>query len=310
MPYGEILKTAFSIARRNRYLWFFGLFAGGGASLNVPTNFDFGGAGGGRRGDEDPVAEAIASIDPGVIVGLVALAVVLALVALLIYLVAQGALTESVAAIDRGGERRFGTAWKAGTRRFWRVLGWAALVFVIGVAILIVVGGPLAGLVIGVFSATEATGARVAVVIVVALIAIAAFVLLLIPLQIVAELSVRELVLREERPVAALRSGYRMFRANLGPSALVWLIQFGIGIGVVVVLAIALAIIGILLFLPTIGLVIADVVAGAIVAGVIAGLILLALFVVAFGAFGTFAHAVWTLAYLRLKRPEPQPSTQ
>ena len=315
MNYGEIIKTAFSITRHNRYLWFFGLFAGGGASFNVPTgNFNAGSPGGGG-GQDNPFDQGIPEIDPGLILGAIAVVLVLVLVAVALSLISQGALVDSVAAIDRGGERRFKTAWRAGTRTFWRVLGFALLLFVIVLGVLIVIGVPLAGIVIGTFAATAADGARVAVVVVVALIALAAVVLILIPIQIIGQLALRELLLREERPVASLRHAYRLVRANLGSSFLLWLIQVGIGIGVAIVLVIALVIVGIVLALPAIGLAVAQVVVPAIIAGVLAALVLIAAALVAFGALGTFTHAYWTLAYLRLTRlgssgagEQPQPA--
>jgi hypothetical protein len=164
MSYGEILKTAFTITRRNRYLWFFGLFAGGTTGFNFPTNFSPPGGGG-----DDPFAGSIPSVDPGVIVAAVAVILLLVVGVIVLSLIAQGALIESVAAIDRGGERRFKTAWKSGTRTFWRVLGWAVLLIVIALGFLIVIGAPLAGIVFAVFSATESLGVRIAVGVVVAL---------------------------------------------------------------------------------------------------------------------------------------------
>jgi len=305
MSYGEILKTAFTITRRNRYLWFFGLFAGGGAGLNFPTNFSP------PSGDErDAFSGGLPSIDPGVIIAVVAVVLLIAVGVIVLSLIAQGALVESVAAIDRGGERRFATAWRSGTRTFWRVLGWAVLLILIALAILLVVGIPLGAIVFGVFSATGSLGVRIAVGIVVALLVIAALIMLFIPLSIVGQLSVRQLVLREERPVAALKHGYRMFRAHLGPSLLVWLILLGISFGVTIVLFILGLVLGVVVAVPTIALFAADVVAGAIAILVLAALILIPLFLVLFGALGTFTHSVWTLAYLRLGREEQPPPLQ
>ena len=195
MSYGEILKRAFAITRRNRYLWFFGLFAGGVSSFNLPTNFSPP-----SEGRPDPSAGGLPSVDPGLIIAAVAAILLLVFAVIVLGLIAQGALVESVAAIDRGGQRRFKTAWKSGTRTFWRVLGWAALLVVIALGILIVVGVPLGGIAFGVFSATESLGVRIAVGIVLALLAIAALIVLFVPLQIVAALAVRNLVLREEAP--------------------------------------------------------------------------------------------------------------
>ncbi len=303
MSYGEILKTAFAITRRNRYLWFFGLFAGVPAGFNFPTNFSPPSDGG-----DDALAEAIPPVDPGVIVAAVGVILLLVVAVIVLGLIGQGALIESVAAIDRGGERRFKTAWKSGTRTFWRVLGWAGLLIAIALGLLIVIGGPLAGIVFAVFSTTESLGVRIAVGIVVALLAIAALVVIFIPLQIVAELSVRDLVLREERPVAGLRHGYRMFRTHLGPTLLTWLIQLGVSIGATIVVVIVGLVLAVVVAVPTIALFAADLAAAAIAVLALAALILIPLFLVLFGALGTFTHSVWTLAYLRLGREGQQPA--
>lgn len=300
MPYGEILKTAFSITRRNRYLWFFGFFAGGGAGFNFGGNFNFG-----QDGGDEGVGNAIESIEPGVILAIVGVILLLILVVIVLSVISQGALVGSVAAIDRGGERRFATAWKAGTRTFWRVLGLGVLLFLIVLGILLAVGIPLGGIVALVFLATEALAARIVVGVIAGLIAIVALIVLFVSLGIVAQLALRELVVREERIVASLRYGYRLFRARLGPILLVWLIQVGIAIATFVVLFLAALIVGIPLALAVVGLFAAGVNAVAIVVLALAAVVLIPLFLVISGALGTFKHAVWTLAYLRLGRLEP-----
>ena len=295
LSYGEILKTAFAITRRNRYLWFFGLFAGGVSSFNLPTNFSPP-----SEGRPGPSVSGLPSVEPGLIIAAVGVILLLVFAVIALSLIAQGALVESVAAIDRGGQRRFKTAWKSGTRTFWRVLGWAALLVVIALGILLVVGVPLGGVAFAVFSATESLGVRIAVGIVLALLAIAALIVLFVPLQIVAALAVRDLVLREEAPVAALRNGYRMFRAHLGPGLLVWLIQLGITIGVTIAAFVLIVGLTLAVSIPTIALFAADLPAAAIAMIALAALILIPLLLVVLGALGTFTHSVWTLAYLRL----------
>jgi hypothetical protein len=119
MNYGEIITSAFRLTLRNRYLWFFGFFV----SL---------GSGGGGGGDFDEQSStdiaSIAAVQQGafdnalLIVGLVLVGLLILLVFFALYVVSQGGLTESVAAIDRGEERRFSSTWRAGARNFWRVL--------------------------------------------------------------------------------------------------------------------------------------------------------------------------------------------
>jgi hypothetical protein len=67
-----------------------------------------------------------------------------------------------------------------------------------------------------------------------------------------------------------------------------------------ITLLLAVAIVGLVLFLPTILLIVADYTTAAIVMGVLAGLILVPLVLVVTAALGTFSHAYWTLAYLRI----------
>src|SRR3954454_15477916 len=174
MNYGEIIKTAFWITLRNRYLWFFGFFAGGASTgFNFPTggssefnNNDFGQASSvpvfvaqvGQQGVFENVALTVA---------IVALGLLIVLVFLILALISQGALAESVAALDRGESRRFSSAWRAGVSNFWRVLGYYIVFILISLGLLLVIGIPIALLVAGVFAATESVGARVVTVILV-----------------------------------------------------------------------------------------------------------------------------------------------
>jgi hypothetical protein len=115
MNYGEIITSAFRLTLRNRYLWFFGFFV----SL---------GSGGGGGGDFDEQSStdiaSIAAVQQGafdnalLIVGLVLVGLLILLVFFALYVVSQGGLTESVAAIDRGESRGFTFTWRAGARNF------------------------------------------------------------------------------------------------------------------------------------------------------------------------------------------------
>ncbi len=125
MDYGELVKSAFWLSLRNRYLWFFGFFAGGSFSNfgvpNVPT--------GGGNFDADPGGSDFSSalalqlgqgaFDNVVLpAALALLSVLIALVFVFFSLVSQGALAESVAALNRGEARRFGSAFRAGLSNF------------------------------------------------------------------------------------------------------------------------------------------------------------------------------------------------
>ena len=298
MSYRDLLRDSFRITRHNRYLWFFGLFAG--TSFNFPFGANFGGGGNGdpdsaraRFEDSLPPPELVIAIGLGVLLLVILFAA--------LSVISQGALAESVAALDRGEQRSFGTAWRAGTSRFWRVLGQLVLLALIAIGLLLLVAIPLGGLVAGAFAATQAPAARIPVVVIAVLIGIVALIGLLVPLSIVVQLSLREVVVAGERPTAAIRGGYRLFRRHLGTSLVVWLIQIGIAIGAIIAILVVALIVGVVLALPAILLAVLDLIGAAIVLGVAAALVLLVPLIAAFGALGAFGHSFWTLAWLRLR---------
>ncbi|MEJ7872192.1 MAG: hypothetical protein WKF67_08015 [Rubrobacteraceae bacterium] len=324
MNYGDLIKDAFWLTLHNRYLWFFGFFAGGaggGGNFNIPSggsggfdDEDFGEPGGGGFGDQ----MSAQGFDPGqlmfdnlaLILGIIALVVLVVLFFVVMTLISHGALAESVAAIDRNESRRFSSAFRAGLSNFWRVLGYYLLFILITLGLLLLIGIPIALLVVGVFAGTESLGARIVTAILAGLAVIVLLIVVFIPLSIIGQFALREVVVDRAGIVGSVRGGYRLFRRNLGRSLLVWLIQVALSIGAGIVLLIVLLILGFILFLPTIILAVAGYTTAAIVAGIVAAMILLPLLIVASGALGTFNHSYWTLAYLRLVSPIERATVQ
>ena len=306
MSYGDLIKDAFRISWRNKFLWFFGFFVGGvGSSFgsNVPSgagNLDGGGP------EQSGTPGLAAQLGPGVLDN-VALVVALAIVGLLILLlfiamtlISHGALAENVAAIDRGEGRRFGSGWRAGLRNIWRVLGYYVVFFLLALGLLIIIGVPIALLVGVTFAVTQSVAARVIVAVLAGLLGVGALILVFIPLSIIKRYALRELVVRRAGIFASFGGGYRVFRRDIGKSLLVWLIRIGLAIGVTIAAVLALGIVGLVLFLPAILLALAEMSTAAVVAGVVAGVILLPILLAVSGATGAFFHSYWTLAYLRL----------
>jgi hypothetical protein len=314
MNYGDLIRDAFRITLHNRYLWFFGFFAGGtGTNFlgNVPSgggNFNFDNF---QRSSSD-ISGLTAQVGQGlsetvVILGIVLVVLLIALFFIILAIISQGALADSVAAIDRGEGRRFGSAFTTGMGNFWRVLGYYVVFFLVALGLLMVIAIPVALLIGGTFAATQSTGVRVSVAVVVGILAVLLLIVVFIPLSIIGQYALRDIVVRRERVLGSVGSGYGLFRHNIGRSLLLWLIQLGLSIGIGIAFILLLLIVGLILFIPTIALAVAGYSTAAIIAGVIAGLILLPLLLVATGAIGTFSHAYWTLAYLRLTTP-PTPS--
>lgn len=309
MSYGDLIRDAFRITWRNKFLWFFGFFVGGAAS-NIGGNIPSSGGNINRDDfDQSGFPLSTAQIGQGVldnvalIVALVALALLIALVVIILAIISQGGLAESVAAIDRGETRRFSSTWRAGLGNFWRVLGYYILFFLMGLGLLIVIGAPVAGLIGGTFALTESLAARISVAVLAGLVGILALIVVFIALSIIGQYALREIAVRGERVVGSVGSGYRIFRGNIGRSLLVWLINIGLSIAMGIAILIAAVIVGLILFAPTIALAFAEYATAAIITGIVAGLILIPLFIVASAALGTFGHTYWTLAYLRVSTP-------
>ncbi len=304
MSYGELIEDAFRITLRNRYLWFFGFFVGGTFGVNFSS-------GGGNFNGEDSnrssipfLGSQISGGETAIILGVVLLALLLFLAFIVLTLISQGGLSDSVYALDRGESRRFSSTWRAGTSRFWRVLGYYVVYFLIGLALFVTVAIPVALLIGGVFLITESTGARVSVSILAGLAGILLMIALFILFTIVGQFALREIVVRGAGILGSFGGGFRLFRSNIGKSLLVWLINIGLTIAGWIALVLALLIIGLVLFLPTIILATQEYATAALVTGIVAGMILLPVLIVASAILGTFFHTYWTLAYLRISSPE------
>jgi hypothetical protein len=303
MNYGDLLSEAFRLAWRNRFLWFFGFFvAGGGGSFNFPANF------GGQevRNPFGPVAGPLQWISDNLVLFLtvvISVIVVLALIFLVLSMISQGALAESVAALHRGETRSFGSAFRVGTANFWRVFGLKVLFFLIALGLVLVIFLPVGLGALAAFSLTDSTGLRVLAVVLGVLFVFVALIVVFLPFAIVNQFGLRELVVSRRRITESIAGGFRLFRRNIGRSLLVWLIQLAVMLGLGIALLVALVIFGAILLGPAIALFATDHANAGVVAGVLGGVLFLVPVFVISGAIGAFNHAYWTLAYLRLVEP-------
>ena len=307
MSYSDIIRDAFWIAWRNRFMWFFGFFLSGAAGSFVsPTNF---GNMGGQQTDGFTYGfqfpEPLRWISENLILFVVLVGAFVLLVVtiwLVLYAISRGALAESVAAIDRGEGRRFSSAWRAGLSSFWRVLGQVTIISLIwlGLTLVIFVLGAL--VFVGASAATESVAVRVLVGAFGAIVLLPPLVVVFVVVLVVAQFALRALVVGGEGVFASIGTGYRLFRRNMSSSLLLLLIQIGIALGVGGVLFAVLALAGLLLSVPVTFLSSSGLDAASVAVAVVLGLTFSAPFIVITSAVGAFHQAYWTLAYLRLTR--------
>ncbi|MDQ3922276.1 MAG: hypothetical protein M3248_08050 [Actinomycetota bacterium] len=313
MNYGSLISGTFWLTWRHRFLWFFGFFAGGVTSFNF--NVGSGGSGNDIGGPPPAWAEdLIRWISDNLVLFLsvvISVVILIVLVFVVLSMLSQGGLVDSVAALHRGETRSFLPTWRAGTSYFWRVLGLKALLFVISVGLLLAIIAPVALAGVAVFSSTNSVGLIVLFVVLAVLLVIALLILVFVPLRIIGQLALRELVLGEEHVGGSIREGFDLFRRNLGRSLLLWIILIVLLFAARVLLLIVTIILGLVVFVPVVALLSAGFTAVAIVVGVVGALVFLIPFVVISGAIGTFGSSYWTLAYLQLtttpEGPTPPP---
>jgi hypothetical protein len=300
MDYGGVIREAWTIAWRHRYLWLLGFFAGGAG---------WGGGNGGqgvqwRANDADAeVATRWVADNPGAVVaGLAALALLLLLL-IAIGLIAQGGLSTATADLARGRPSSLGAAWRAGWRLIGRYAGLWLLLLAVIVLVAAIVGGAAAAIVALVALAAAPAGGWLgpALVLLVGLPLAAAGLLAAIVVSIVVAYAQRAIAVEDLGPLAALRAGWLLVRRQPGPSLLAWLIGLGLGLGAGLVAGAAAAVV-IALFGGAAALLwlAGGFAAPTVVAIGLGVLALLAVVVVLAALINTFFWTYWTLIYLRL----------
>lgn len=296
--YLEILKNAWAITWKNKYLWWFGFllaFSGSGGMLNF------------RFGDfkkiedkginpetKQQVIDFFTANATWIIAGVSILAVI-CLVFLVLGIIARGGLIKSVGKISKGETADFKTGFREGKKYFWKLL---AIGFIIGIfmaALMMILFIPIAFLFYGkayILGGILSVGALA----------------ILIPIIILANFSKTYCyiyaVLGDIPFWLAIENGYLLFRKNLASSIIMSLVLMlaGIILGIaILIVLIPLVIIfliigGILyLFLKNIGLAIA---------GALGGIALLAIILFLQSIFQTFIQTSWILFFKEIASPK------
>jgi hypothetical protein len=314
MDYGALIQQAWRLTWRYRFLWVLGLFVpgatgscSGGSGGNVnPGDFDqTPGRGGGLPPDLDRAGAQFGRwIEQNlwVIVAAVGLILLIALALLIVSFIAQGGMARATAAVAQGEPMTAGEAWRSGLALFWRFVGLWLIQIGIGIAFLIGIG--VVALIFVALGAATDGGGRAGVIALGVLLGLAllvALIPLLIAYSVVLVYAQRAMAIEGVGPFDGLGRGARLLRANLGASALTWLLMVGIGIAIAIGVTIAL----IILVLPLIGVGFGIYAASGFSTGLFtfAAVALLLVIAVAWlisGVANAYSWSYWTLAYLRL----------
>lgn len=307
MDFGEVLRRAWQITWKFKILWIFGIFAGcsrgggggSGGGGNSGTQFNQPGAG---PSNEFPQLQQYATQFGDWIsshLWIVALIVLffLAIIVLTIWLGTMGriGLIKGTLKADGGAEHLgFGELWSESGPFFWRIF---LLSLLVGLAFLVLL---VPAFLIG--FATAGVG----------FLCLIPLFCILIPVGILVGVVLQQaeaaIVIEDLSITDGVRRGWEVFRGNLGPMLIMWLILLAIGI-----------VAGIVLALPVLIVVVPAVIAfGAgssgqnlsytplLVAGICFAVYLPFLWLLN-GILTTYLQSAWALTFLRLTRPKVAP---
>jgi hypothetical protein len=289
MNYSDLVKNAFKLTIKNRFLWIFGIFLGGMASFSDFSQFgkkDLNSLGLNQINISNFInqhASTIMHIAVGV--------VIFALIMIILSILAQGGLIGSVAGLNQGKKMNFSLGLKIGLKHFWRILGLGLIAAVLVILALFILGLPL-----GLLIATKIIWLAIICIIIAALI----FLVLIVALSLVLPYARRILVIEDKSVFKSLSQGIKFVMSHIGPVVLIYLISIAASIIFTMAFFLALIVIGGLLFGIGYVLWLASVPV-AIFYSVIAALVLLIAMISIFAVFSTFQSVLITLGYEKLK---------
>lgn len=306
MGFSQIIKKAWTITWRYRALWVLGLFAG-------ITGASSGGSGSGGSGSSSsnssnslgnlnsqqwlPTLERLLPLIVVVVLGMM----IVGFVWWILSIAARGGLVYAVNEIESGRPFTLGASWNVGFGRWWRLFGLSVLLSLpMLVLVLLFLLGIFAPLLPFLFAHTRPSAAVVAPICGVVAIGVPVMIVVGFVLGMMYVLGIRFVVLAGLGVMDSAREAWRMLRARLKDTILMYLINIGMNIAAGLVVGIPLAIVAAVIAVPGIVAGIAGhwgVAAGAVA---IAALVIMAVSLLYTGIWGTFTSALWTIFYRRV----------
>ena len=277
LPLSDIIRDSFTLAWRYKYLWLFGLFAGG---LSGGLQFPGGDSGSGLERIEEIKAWVLAALAMIILIGFI-----IAVIVLILHTLCKTALIYNIYQIETGGPHSLSGGWDFAVKRFWPMLGltvteWFVLFAFVVVIILVEIGLFIASLALGFLS------------LLIALPVLFGGIALALVIWAYGE---RFIALENRGVVEAIGEGWSLVRSEWRATLTVLLVKIAIGIAA----AIGLGGIALVLALPAVGIWMASK-----PLAIIYGILVLGPFVILTESYlGTFDSFVWTKVFLRLRAP-------
>ncbi|MFZ2975191.1 MAG: hypothetical protein WA055_01000 [Candidatus Moraniibacteriota bacterium] len=292
--YLEIIKKAWAITWKNRYLWWFGFFVvlGGGGSMNYFFNS-------GEDKKLDPAQnEKILEFFSQNIHWIIALATIVFLLLIIFFILntlGRGALIASIEKNIKGQVSNFKSGWKDGKKNFWKIF---IIDFSLGLFILLTLLILIAPVAVLFFNKNYIIGG------ILTFLAILIFIPIAILSSYLKNYGYLYCILGKLRFWPAIESAYNLFAKNFWASIILSLIFIPLGI---VLMLVILAIIPFLLLVFLILGIISYLTLGKITAIIISAIGLVIFFLYAIFAksiYEVFSQAIWILFFHEIATPK------
>jgi len=298
VDYFAIIKKAFQISARHKFLWIFGILAGGYGGFR---GFSFNTSSYSATGSQwQKTFNNLNSLTfnqfwanwGSFILAILFLLLVLALIIFILNIISQGALVNSVAKINKNEKANFKIGFLAGAHQFWRILGVIILYLLMTLASLVLLIAPVVFFV---------SSKMYALAIIWGLILFLVDLLFWILIGLISPYSIRVAVLEKFSVFQSIRESLHFVRDNLKEVIIMYLLMFAIGIGYGIALLLAILLAGGLLLAIGFGFYLASAIV-AISYGIVVGLVVFIGLIIVSGAYNTFTSSVLTLVYLELAK--------
>jgi len=316
MDYGELITRAWTITWNNKFLWVLGFLAAltsvGSNSNSFQNSYN----------ESDFINNPQMAAQIGaLVVGLMCVFMIIGFILWLLSVAARGGLIDGVNRIDDGEKVTLGEAFSAGTSAIWRLIGVYLLAYlpmiiagiVIAVLAFMTIGSAIAMETL-IQNPNEAAGAIIGSMGLLGLcmcLAICALIPLGMVLFFIAEFAARASVIQKMGITDSLSQGWDIFKSNLGPIIILWLLLFVIGIIISFALGIVMLPFSLIVFAPMFtslfrdgtmsGMNMAWTIGGTLCLGIVGAMLM--------SVVQTWTSAIWTLAYKEFtgKTPEHLP---
>ncbi len=282
MEFNRIISRSFELAWQHKFLWLFGMFAGGsGFYLDFSVLFDL---------DENP-EEIFNQLDmlPETLIPFLMGILIWGLIMFVLKLISEVAVIDSINRIERGGLYSFASGYSAGLDFFFRYLGLAIMK---GLVIIASVG--LIGFIMFIlFAITPVLG------IMFLLLFIPGFLFVIFVITNIFTLAERGMIVRNSGIIESIEEGYYLFKNRFSDNFIIFLIFVGMSIA----FGIGSFILWMFFGIP-IGIIIALMNMEPMTAFVMSFIIGLPISLVIGGIFGVFFSNLYTLFYFELVEPK------